>query len=374
MTDKKEFFPQGLALGNNFCNRLDEQKRLLNNIQSTSATLIASPRRYGKTSLALNVLYKYKIPFAFIDLYAEIDEEGIANTILSGIGDVLYQLESAPQKAMKAVTDFFAGLSISFGFKGAQVKVGFSKVRKTPARLLLTTLKELDAILQRKKKKIVLFLDEFQRVSEVSESMAIEGALRNIAQQTRNISFIFSGSNRHLLNDMFNDRAKPFYNLCDKITLSRIEEKDYIPFIQKKAQKKWKKSLKKEAIEEIFVLTQRHPYYLNVLCHRLWYRKEPPTVSTTLHEWEQYTQEEKNKVMMELERLSVNQSKMIIAISKYGAKYRPSGRDFLALSKFSSSSAIQTLKKLQVLDYLYINKEGQYCLLDPVIEYLFAKE
>ncbi|MGD9108482.1 MAG: ATP-binding protein [Gammaproteobacteria bacterium] len=369
--EESEFFPRGVALGNNFCNRVHEQARLTNNIKSVVATLVTSPRRYGKTSLVLNVLRKHQIIFAYIDLYAEMDEQGVSSAILNGIGNVLYKLESMPKKAFKFVADFFANLSISFRFKGAEIKVEFLGARKSSGKLILTTLRNLDAILQKKKKKVVLFIDEFQRIGEISDSITIEGALRNIAQQTKNICFIFSGSNRHMLNLIFDDRKRPFYNLCDKIILDRIDKKDYIPFIQKKAEKRWGKRLTAEAMDEIFELVIQHPYYLNVLCHRLWYENKPPTASKIIAEWGKYAQEEKSRVMADLDQLSRNQAKVVIAISKYGREHLPTSKEFLHLTKMSSSSVIQALEKLKIMDYLYVNAEGKYQVLDPLIEYLF---
>ena len=102
-----DFFPQGIATGDNFCNRLEERRQLNENIKATRPTLIMSPRRYGKTSLALFVLNKLKHPFVQIDLYSEFDENEVQNTILEAIGDVLYLTESVPKKALKFIADFF---------------------------------------------------------------------------------------------------------------------------------------------------------------------------------------------------------------------------------------------------------------------------
>jgi hypothetical protein len=38
----------------------------------------------------------------------------------------------------------------------------------------------------------------------------MEGVLRQVAQLTKSISFIFSGSNRHLLNQLFEDKDPAF--------------------------------------------------------------------------------------------------------------------------------------------------------------------
>src|SRR5476649_2242851 len=91
-----DFFPQGLASGENFCNRISERTRLKANIHSARSTLIMSPRRYGKTSLMLFVLQEIKLPFSHIDLYSEINESEVQNTVLNSIGDILYAVESTP--------------------------------------------------------------------------------------------------------------------------------------------------------------------------------------------------------------------------------------------------------------------------------------
>lgn len=232
-----DFFPQGLATGEKFCNRLAERKRLSTNIKTIRPTLVMSPRRYGKTSLVLFVLNQLEFPFAQIDLYSELDDDGVQNTILSAIGDILYSTESVPQKALKFVADFFSSLSVRFTIENAQVRVQFSKSTNLPAKNILSSLKKLDEILQSKNKTAVFFMEEFQRLAQISESGTIEGSLRHIAQSSKNIMFIFSGSNRHLLNSMFDDKNKPLYKLCDRIILDRISRKDYLPFIQEKAKK-----------------------------------------------------------------------------------------------------------------------------------------
>lgn len=197
------YFPQGVATGENFCNRHEERKRLITNIETVRPTLIMSPRRYGKTSLILFVLNQLKTIFAHIDLYAEFDENGIQNTILGAIGDILYSLEPVPKKAFKLITEFFASLSIAFTMEGTQVHVQFARVKNSPAKNILSSLKKLDDFLRSKNKTAVIFIDEFQRLAQVSKSTTIEGALRHIAQSSKNIMFVFSGSNRHLLVILF---------------------------------------------------------------------------------------------------------------------------------------------------------------------------
>ena len=366
-----DYFPQGLALGDNFCNRTVEKERLKNNILSSRPTLVMSPRRYGKTSLALEVLHNIRIPYARLDLYSELNELEIQNSMLGAIGDILYSIESIPKKALKTVTDFFSDISVSFKLVGAEIKIEFSRSRKAPAKTILEALLKLDKMLKSKKKKVCLFLDEFQRITQITESATIDGAIRQVAQESKNIAFVFSGSNRHLLGLMFDDRKKPLYKLCDRIILKRIMKDEYIPFIEQKAKKKWKKAISKNLIESILQLTEKHPYYVNVLCHRLWLLKKPPTEKDINAIWYQYTLEEKTNVLNEIELLGGNQAKMLIALAKYGDEVLPMSKEFIALTKFSLSSASLAIKSLEKKDYLFTDDGNKYQIIDPLIKYIF---
>ncbi|MFI4956067.1 MAG: hypothetical protein ACHQAX_02535 [Gammaproteobacteria bacterium] len=113
--------------------------------------------------------------------------------------------------------------------------------------------------------KAVFFIDEFQEIGVLPDSSGIEGAIRHVAQESESLCFIFSGSNRHILATMFDDQGSPLYMLCDRINVERIHEKDYVNYLNDVSMKTWKKKLPNEVINEIFNLTEFHPYYINAL-------------------------------------------------------------------------------------------------------------
>ena len=84
-----DYFPTKLAAGAAFCNREKEQEELLRCLNNVSPVLLISPRRYGKTSLAMHVLDKNNFLYVHIDFYKELSEEDIASAILNGIGRLL---------------------------------------------------------------------------------------------------------------------------------------------------------------------------------------------------------------------------------------------------------------------------------------------
>ena len=373
MEEYLDYFPQGLALGKDFCNRTLERERVKANILSSRPTLIMSPRRYGKTSLVLEVLHNMKMPYATLDLYAELNEVEVQNSILSSIGDILYSLESIPKKAFKVVTEFFSDISVGFKIVGAQISIEFSKSKKAPAKVILEALLKLDKLLKLRKKKACLFFDEFQRITQITESATIEGAIRNVAQESKNISFIFSGSNRHLLGLMFDDRKKPLYKLCDRLIIDRIAAEDYTPFLQEKAKGRWGGVISPDVIEHILTLSEKHPYYVNVLCHRVWLFKKQPTENDVSTAWHQYAMEEKTNVLNEIELLGGNQAKMLMALAKYGEHTLPMSKEFIAMTRFSLSSASQAIKELEKKDYLFTGNKHKYQIIDPLIKFVFSE-
>ena len=90
----ENYFPQGLAEGQAFCNRLSERKRLATNIRATQHTLLMAPRRYGKTSLVNYVANEIDLPFSEVDLFVAIDAERIEQQILKGVKDIITTISS----------------------------------------------------------------------------------------------------------------------------------------------------------------------------------------------------------------------------------------------------------------------------------------
>ncbi len=363
-------FPLKLALEKNFCNRIEEQHYLAENIKGTRPTLIISPRRYGKTSLGVYVINKLKIPYAHLDLFPIVNISDLESMLLGGIGDILAAIESTSKKAMDSVASFFANFRVSFKWINSKIEVDMSRTEKSNPKQILTALKQLDAILVKKQKKAVLFLDEFQRLAQLEHSEPIEGAIRHIAQQSKNLVFIFSGSNRHLLSSMFNDSKRPLYKLCDKIALERIAEKDYNPFIGKLAKDKWPKGIENEVIETILDLSQRHSYYVNLLCSRLWRLDTAPSEKDIITTWHNYALEEKSSVFKELETLSSNQTKLLINLARYGATDALFGEEFLSFCNMPMSSVRQSMTALLEKDYVLLDQSSHYRILDPLIEYV----
>jgi uncharacterized protein len=361
-------FPLGLAQGLSFCNRIKERGHLMANIATLQPTLIMSPRRYGKTSLALKVLNDSKVPYTHIDLFSETDERDFEYSLLNGIGELITQLAGKPRAALNLAYDFFADLHIKVNIEKLGFSIQVDPKRGKPVHTILKSLEKLDKLAKKKKQPVILFIDEFQKISDISSVSTLEGALRHVAQQSENIMFLFSGSNRHLLQKIFDDSTRPFYNLCDQIILQRISEKDYLHYIQKLSIKKWGDKLKKNIVLAILRCTCRHSYYVNLLCSRVWRCEKMPTVKVIENLWGEYVHEQKSRVASEVDLLSANQRRLMFMLARHGAQKEIMGTDFSNMSGLSVASIRQAINVLLKKDYVYQDSEGYYHILDPLFE------
>ena len=363
-----DLFPLSIAFNNAFCNRTEELSRLTMYIEHHRPVLLVSPRRYGKTSLALRAIESTRLPYAHIDLFSSVDEQDIERAVLKGVGSLISKLESLPKKALKLASELFEGTHIRVVLTQIGVEVEISRDNdKKPAYRIQEILEKLEKLSLKVNKKMVIFFDEFQCIREIATDHALEGVFRQMAQQTKAISFIFSGSNRHLLNELFEDRNRPFYKLCERITLDRISEEKYIPHIQAAAKTKWKMHFSAEELSAIFNKSQRHPYYVNLLCSRLFTKKEKPNIEEINRLWSQYVIEERSNVASEIDLLSKNQKKLLIMLARERGTNAPLGQVFIRVSNISKATVEQSLGFLQKRDYVYQNDMGCYKVLDPLI-------
>ena len=126
--------------------------------------------------------------------------------------------------------------------------------------------------------------------------------------------------------------------------------------------------LNTNALETLFTLTERHPFYMNGLCLRLWESniKQLPTSDEIQFYWTKMVQEERQEIMRELSVLSSGQRRILIAITE-GYIKELTGKAFLNKINMTSSSVVEALKMLEQRDYIEKNENGEYHLIDPLI-------
>ncbi len=366
----KDFFPLGLAMGEAFCNRVSERDQLQRNIEKCRHILISSPRRYGKSSLVNKVLNDFKLPYEKIDLSLVITEESVRDYILFAIQRLLTQLQPSYKKAYEIakqlLSNFKPKLIIDEDI-GARIELTYQK-KDNPLTQITESLLSLDIVAKKTKKRAVIFIDEFQQIATLENHETVEAAIRSAAQELQMITLIFSGSNRKLLLMMFDDKKRPFFQLCEKIFLERISMTDYTKHLQKIAKKRWGSYLLEEAMATIFQLTECHPYYLNLLCNKVWNIPRKPDAQAIKNCWHHCLQDETHLLSQTLISLSPTQRAFLLLLLEEKID-QPSSKNVVSLLKVTPRAVIKAVNSLMDNDYIYKDYQGHYQLVNPLLKY-----
>ncbi|MBN1102249.1 MAG: AAA family ATPase, partial [Deltaproteobacteria bacterium] len=264
---RNPFLYGGRVSGDAFWDREKEIRELLEDVRSRQHVILFSQRRYGKTSLVsrlLEEIRKERIIPVYVDLYpistvADFIEE-YGRAIARGLSNY--------EKAVKLIRDVFTRLHLTMGVQpdgSPQWGIGFDRNRETES--LDEVVSCLEAYLARKGRYGVVVFDEFQQIAEI-EGDKLERRLRTAIQAQGRISYLFVGSKKHLLYDMFNNPNRPFYRSGKIFPLGRIPQEDLRRAIQERFTE-IKVSVEDEAFEKILETAECHPYYTQYLCHIL---------------------------------------------------------------------------------------------------------
>jgi len=289
-----DLFPRGIALGKAFCNRDDERAQLAANLLAHRPrhTWVSGRRRHGKSSLIAQTLAdigrkrRTRIAHASVDVFVVHNLKTLDEAIREAIGTLSGKLLPRRKRALDYLGKAFAAFKpeLSIGANGLKLKL--SGEAPSPARID-AMLRALDAAAAHYEVRGVLVIDAFQQVSRLDEGHAVEGAIRSVAQAARALSFVFLGSERTLLSQMFEDRERPLYMLCEHVEVARIATEAYHKFLDDAARLRWDGPLTPAAFDALMSHTQRHPFYVNALARALWDRSEPPTASSIDATWSQ---------------------------------------------------------------------------------------
>jgi uncharacterized protein len=306
-TSTDELFPRGIALGKAFCNRERERAQLTANLLAGRPrhTWISGRRRHGKSSLiaqALEDVHKkrgVRIEHVSVDVFVVHNLKTLDDTLRDAIGTLSGKLLPRRKRALDYLAKAFAAFRPELSISAGGVKLNLAREPPSAARID-AMLRALDAAAAHYDVRGVLVIDEFQQVSRLDEGHAVEGAIRSVAQSAKALSFVFLGSERTLLAQMFEDRERPLYMLCEHLDVGRINAEAYRKFLSDAARLQWSVPLPDEALTALLTRTARHPFYVNALARALWDQKKPPTVSSVDNAWDELMADESERFKVQL--------------------------------------------------------------------------
>ena len=308
--------PDGAA----FCNRQKELKDLIGFGSAGENVLLYSPRRYGKTSLVRKVqghLESGGAITAYCDLFGISSIEDIAGRIARSIYTITRKDESLFQMAIRFLTSFRPVLSPSpDGGVSVSVQPAY---RSGSWELLDNTMEALEKFVQDVPNLVHVALDEFQEITEIEDSLRVEGRLRHYIQRMK-CGFVFVGSRRRILLEMFNDRKRPFFQSTINYELGTLPREELIDFMVSKFEETGK-VLSKDLGAHVCDLFGNHPYYIQKFCFFLFDRVECTVTPEEVSEiYRLVLESERALFEAVLRRLTAKQIAVLAAVAKEPTK------------------------------------------------------
>ena len=358
------------ATGEAFCDREEELEELRRDIRNGANVIIFSPRRYGKTSLIKEVLKqldKKQTVAVYVDLYPAVSKQKFLDQYAMAISRAL---TGKIEAKLKTLRELFPRLIPKLVIKGEPGTPEFEfdyDASKRPSLYLDEMLQAVKKYADQHRRTAVVVFDEIQEIMQYEDD-EIEKTMRTAFQSHHNVSYIFLGSKRHLMEKMFNDPNRPFYKSGKHLPLKRISEDELRPFILKKFREGKFKIAAPEA-DQIIALTECHPYYAQFLCHVLWDNctdKQEITAADILQAVNGVIARERSLFLTIWDGLARQQKALLLALAKSAESKQTQifSHHFLAAHHLgSASSAQKSLARL--LEKNIIDREnGTYVFAD----------
>lgn len=233
MRENEQSFVFGVSVSDyNFIGRKEEIRRLKMNFEEGINTILISPRRWGKTSLVrkvCEVVDRKKVIPVFVDIFKCKTEYEFYNALAEA---VLKQTASKAELWMDNARDFIARLSPKVSFSPEPnsefaLSLGISPKTHVPEEILSLA----EEIAQKKQKRIVVCIDEFQQIGEMADSVSIQKRLRSVWQHQRLTSYCLFGSKKHTMMNVFQKRNMPLYQFGDFKFLDKIPTETWVEYI-----------------------------------------------------------------------------------------------------------------------------------------------
>lgn len=336
------FSYEGFPSKETFFGREEELKKINTFVQNSNNLLIYSLRRFGKSSLVQEQMRRdQKNLYIYFDIFDITSEDDFARLFLKAIA---VSQKGSLTNTIKNFSKLFARINFNISFDSATGKTNI-----TPAIKDLEFEDAIDDIFNalfemQKKQKIVIIIDEFQQVSLIKD-VKINALLRKYMQLHKNISYMFLGSKRHTLTELFRYKA-PLYEMATHFELEGIETEDYIQYIQKYLK------IKDDLIAYMLNVSKYETKFMVHICSIIYDRYANKNITQEIIDsvTKEIVMSKDSSYSMLYDNFSLNKKKAFKALCSDKNLYKKDTLDRFNISKQTLLSALNSLYKDEIID------------------------
>ena len=352
------FITSGYVSDDYFCDRETESKELVKTITNGNNLAVISPRRMGKTGLIQHCFQQPEISNDYYCFFIDIYATNNLKEFVFKLGKEIF--ETLKPNGKKFVDSFFNIISsLRPAFKldtltgTPTFDIGIGEIAEATI-----SLEQIFKYLESADKPCLVAIDEFQQIANYSENN-IEAVLRTHIQKCKNTSFVFAGSQRHLMQNIFFSSSRPFYQSVSLLQLKAINEQVYVEFVKMHFSHE-NKVISNELISIIYQLFEGHTWYIQNIFNELYAitdNGETCTIELAQEAIENKIASYEPLFYSTLSFLSERQKEMLYAVANEGKAKAITSAAFVKKHGLLSSSSVQTAIK-QLLDKEIITSEN----------------
>lgn len=357
-----------------FCDRKQEAKRIITKVTNGENLVLMAARRVGKSKLIDFCLESSAIKDHFVPISIDILRTSSINEFAFELGKAIFeQAARKSAKMLKMVVNTLKSINGNFGYDPISNTPTFSLSLGDISNPLYT-LEEIFDCIERADKKCIIAIDEFQQIAYYPEKN-MEAVLRTHIQQCNNANFVFSGSERHLITQMFSEKARPFYNSADIMNLEVIPLDKYTEFAVSLF-RQFDKDIDEESIAQVYQIFDGNTYYIQKVMHEAFNQTAPKgkaDIDMTESIIHSMILDNDYKFSEILSRLTLPQKELLYAIAKDGITKQITSSAFIKKHNLRSASSVQSaIKKLMEYHLVSTSKATYY--IDDQLMRLWLEE
>ena len=349
-----------------FCDREAETDFLKKQIVNGRNVALISERRMGKSGLIQHTFAQRDILDDFNTFFIDIYATGSLPEFVYLLGKAVFE-KLKPQKT-RWFEDFFRIVeSLRIGFKMDPVTgepgldIGIGDIKKPE-----TTLDEIFLYLENSGKKNIVAIDEFQQIGEYPQKN-VEALLRTKIQMCTTTQFIFAGSKKHMMSNMFHSPAKPFYQSVITMGLMPIPVEIYTIFAQELFEVRGKK-LDAEVAGKGHAAFSGTTWFVQMMMNELFSltpsggRCTADMIETAMLNIIQVQEYSYREILAN--RLSAKQKQMMQALARDRKATAITSAEFINHHRLGSASSVQAAIKPLLNDNLVTRDDDGYRISD----------
>lgn len=360
--------------GENFTDRKNETKRLLLNFQQGINTILISPRRIGKTSLVRKVCELAQsddLKIVYLDIFSCRSDREFYDAFATAI---LRQTSSKLEEWIDNAKRFLSRITPKFSI-GTDPMTDFSVSLElnTKSEDVTDILQLPEKIALEKGIKIVVCIDEFQQISEFSDSKIFQKRLRTVWQLQENVSYCLFGSKKHLMNELFERRSLPFYKFGDALYLKKIDTEDWVKYICERFEVT-NKSISPSLAEKIAKRVDNHSSYVQQLAWLVWIHADKIATEENFEEaWQDLLDQNTPLFEKQTENLTMYQLNFLKAIID-GVSKEFTTKTVLEKYNLGTSSSVAVVKRALIKKELIDIEKKEIVISDIVLKEWLKRE